>query len=286
MAQDPVTKPYWVALAGPYGAYLVVFFVVPFANVLVFSFSTYTPFQIALPEFTFDNYSRILDGFYIRIFLRTMKIGFYTTVATAVLSYPVAYYLARSSQRVLTVGLFLLITPLMVSTVIRVFGWIVILGRKGLVNETLVSLDLEPVRLLGTEGAVVIGLVQMFIPFMVLPLIASIDRISTNVEESALNLGANWYQMFARVILPLSVPGLISGCLLTYTLSISAFVTPALLGGARVRMAGQQIYEDLLATFNWPGGSALALVLVAITLAFLFVALRATARRGRLEAGR
>jgi ABC-type spermidine/putrescine transport system permease subunit I len=253
---------------------------------LVFSFSAYTPFQIALPEFTFDNYLRVLDGFYIRIFLRTMKLGLYTTVATAVLSYPVAYYLARSSQRALTVGLFLLITPLMVSTVIRVFGWIVILGRKGLVNETLVSLGLEPVGLLGTEGAVVIGLVQLFMPFMVLPLIASIDRISTNIEESALNLGANWYQMFARVILPLSVPGLISGCLLTYTLSISAFVTPALLGGARVRMAGEQIYEDVLASFNWPGGSALALVLVAITLAILFVALRATARRGRLEAGR
>ena len=280
------SRPYWAALAGPYGVYLIVFFIVPFVNVFVFSFYTYSPTQFAAPEFTLDNYVRILDGYYVRMFLRTMKIGLYTTVATAVLSYPVAYYLARSSQRVSTVGLFLLITPLMVSSVIRVFGWIVLLGRNGLVNDTLAVLGFEPVRLLGTEGAVVIGLVQLYMPFMVLPLIAAIERISPNIEEAALNLGANWYQMFLRIILPLSVPGLISGCLLTYTLSISSLVTPMLLGGGRVRMVGQQIYEDVLAVFNWPGGSAMALVLIVIVFVFLFYALRMTARRGRLEAGR
>ena len=280
------SKLYWLVLAGPYWVYLIFFFIVPFANIFIISFYTYSPTQFAIPEFTLDNYSRVLDDYYIGIFLRTMKLGLYTIVVTAVLSYPVAYYLARSSQRVKTVGLFLLVSPLMVSTVIRVFGWIVLLGRKGLVNESLVVLGLEPVRILGTEVAVVIGFVQLYMPFMVLPLMAAIERISPDIEEAALNLGANWYQMFVRTILPLSVPGLISGCLLTYTLTISGLVTPALMGGARVRMVGPQIYEDVLAVFNWPAGSAMSLVLIVITLLLLFYTLRMVARRGRLEASR
>src|SRR5215813_5522238 len=139
-------------------------------------------------------------------------------------------FLARARPRVLALGLFLLIMPLMVSTVIRVFGWIVILGRKGLLNQALLALGLEPVKLLYSETAVVIGLVNIFVPFMVLPIMASIERISPSLEEAAQNLGASWYGMFRRVILPLSLPGLISGCLLVYSLSISAFVTPALMG--------------------------------------------------------
>ena len=278
------SRPYWVALAGPYWIYLIVFFIVPFAYIFVISFYTYSPTQFAIPKFTLDNYVRMLDTYYVGIFLRTMKLGLYTVVVTAVLSYPVAYYLARSSHRVMSVGLFLLISPLMVSTVIRVFGWIVLLGRRGLVNESLVALGFEPVRILGTEVAVVIGFVQLYMPFMVLPLIAAIERISPDLEEAALNLGANWYQMFVRIILPLSVPGLISGSLLTYTLTLSGLVTPALMGGARVRMVGPQIYEDVLAVFNWPGGSAMSLVLIVITLVLLIYTLRRVARRGRLEA--
>ena len=280
------SRPYWVALAGPYWVYLIVFFIVPFAYIFVISFFTYSPTQFAIPELTLDNYIRMYDAYYIGVFLRTMKLGLYTVVVTAVLSYPVAYYLARSSHRVRSVGLFLLVSPLMVSTVIRVFGWIVLLGRRGLVNETLMALGIEPVRILGTEIAVVIGFVQLYMPFMVLPLMAAIERISPDIEEAALNLGANWYQMFVRIILPLSVPGLISGCLLTYTLTLSGLVTPALMGGARVRMVGPQIYEDVLAVFNWPGGSAMSIVLIVITLVLLIYTLRRVARRGRLEASR
>ena len=129
-----------------------------------------------------------------------------------VLGYPLAYCLARARPRWQAVGLFLLIMPLMVSAVIRIFGWIVILGRKGMVNQALVAVGLEPVKLLYSETAVVIGLVNIFVPFMVLPIMASIEHISPSLEEAAQNLGANWYQMFCRVILPLSLPGLISVC--------------------------------------------------------------------------
>jgi ABC-type spermidine/putrescine transport system permease subunit I len=276
-------RPVWAILVGPYALYLLVLLLVPFANVAWFSVHAYSPTKIMLPELTLANYAKIFDPYYARLFGRTLKLGLITTAICTVLGYPLAYFLARARPRVLTLGLFLLIMPLMVSTVIRVFGWIVILGRKGLINEALGALGLAPLKLLYNETAVVIGLVNIFMPFMVLPLMAAIERIPPNLEEAARNLGANWYQMFRRIILPLSVPGLISGCLLVYSISISAFVTPALMGGRRERMAGQQIYDEVLVSFNWPSASALALTLVLLTLVLLFSALYATRRTSRLE---
>ncbi len=276
-------KRYRTFLVGPYALFLLVLLVVPFANVALFSVHSYSPTRIVTSELTLDNYRKIFDPYYARLFGRTLNLGLITTVVCAILGYPLAYFLARAPPRVLTAGLFLLIMPLMVSTVIRVFGWIVILGRKGLINQALIGLGLEPVKLLYTDTAVVIGLVNIFMPFMVLPLMASIERIPPNLEEAARNLGASWHQMFLRTILPLSVPGLISGCLLVYSVSISAFVTPALMGSSRGRMVGQQIYDEVLVSFNWPSASSLALTLVLLTLILLFWALFATRRAGRRE---
>jgi ABC-type spermidine/putrescine transport system permease subunit I len=281
--QGVKARPVWAFLAGPYALFLLLLLIVPFANVALYSVHPYSPTKIVLPELTFDNYGKLFDLYYVRLFTRTLRLGLVTTVVCALFGYPLAYWLARARPRLQTLGLFLLIMPLMVSTVIRIFGWIVILGRKGLVNEALVGLGLEPVKLLYTETAVIIGLVNIFMPFMVLPLMAAIERIPPSLEEAARNLGANWSQMFLRTILPLSLPGLISGSLLVYSVSISAFVTPALMGSPRERMAGQQIYDEVLVSFNWPSASSLALTLVLLTLLLLFAALFATRRAGRLE---
>ncbi len=277
------TRPVWAFLTGPYALFLLLLLIVPFANVALYSVHPYSPTRIALPEFTSDNYRKLFDLYYLRLFARTLRLGLITTIVCTVAGYPLAYWLARARPRMQTIGLFLLIMPLMVSTVIRIFGWIVILGRKGLINQALVGLGLEPVKLLYTETAVVIGLVNIFLPFMVLPLMAAIERIPPSLEEAARNLGANWVQMFGRTILPLSLPGLISGSLLVYSVSISAFVTPALMGSPRERMAGQQIYDEVLVSFNWPSASSLALTLVLFTLLLMFAALFATRRAGRLE---
>jgi putative spermidine/putrescine transport system permease protein len=281
--QGVKARPVWAFLAGPYALFLLLLLIVPFANVALYSVHPYSPTKIVLPELTFDNYGKLFDLYYVRLFTRTLRLGLVTTIVCALFGYPLAYWLARARSQLQTLGLFLLIMPLMVSTVIRIFGWIVILGRKGLVNEALVGLGLEPVKLLYTETAVIIGLVNIFMPFMVLPLMAAIERIPPSLEEAARNLGANWGQMFLRTILPLSLPGLISGSLLVYSVSISAFVTPALMGSPRERMAGQQIYDEVLVSFNWPSASSLALTLVLLTLLLLFAALFATRRAGRLE---
>jgi ABC-type spermidine/putrescine transport system permease subunit I len=280
------TRPFWALLAGPYALFLLLLLIVPFANVALYSVHPYSPTRILLPELTTDNYAKLFDLYYVRLFGRTLRLGLVTTIACIVFGYPLAYWLARARPRLQTLGLFLLIMPLMVSTVIRIFGWIVILGRKGLVNEALAGLGLDPVKLLYTETAVVIGLVNIFLPFMVLPLMAAIERIPPSLEEAARNLGATWVQMFRRTILPLSLPGLISGSLLVYSVSISAFVTPALMGSPRERMAGQQIYDEVLVSFNWPSASSLALTLVLLTLLLMFAALYATRRSGRLERGK
>jgi putative spermidine/putrescine transport system permease protein len=277
------TRPIWAVLAGPYALFLLFLLLVPFANVAMYSFHPYSATKVFLPELTLDNYRKIFDLYYVRLFGRTLRLGLITMAVCVVLGYPMAYFLARARPRVQALGLFLLIMPLMVSTVIRVFGWIVILGRKGLINQALIALGLEPVKLLYGESAVVIGLVNIFIPFMVLPIMASIERIPRSLEEAAHNLGANWLQMFRRTILPLTLPGLISGCLLVYSLSISAFVTPALMGNSRERMAGQQIYDEVLVSFNWPGASSLALTLVLLTVVLMFGALFWTRRASRRE---
>jgi putative spermidine/putrescine transport system permease protein len=215
--------------------------------------------------------------------LRTLRLGLLCTVICAFLGYPVAYFLARAERRVAMIGLFLLVTPLMVSAVIRTFGWLVILGRRGLINSALDAIGLDRLPLLYNETAVVIGLVNVFLPFMVLPLMASIERINPALEEAARNLGASWLETFRRVIFPLSRPGLISGCLLVYSAAISAFVIPVLMGGARVRVVGRLIYDQLLISYQWPSASAIATLLVIATTSLSFIALAMTRRTSRRE---
>ena len=280
-------SPYWVLFVGPYGLYLLVFLVLPFANVALLSVYLHSPTKIAIAEFTTANYAKLWELYYANLFFRTLRLSLTVTVVCVALGYPLAYLLARARPRIMTLGLFLLIMPLMVSTVIRVFGWVVILGNEGLVNQALRRLGAgDGVRLLHTEGAVIIGLAQQSMPFMVLPLMASIERISPSLEEAARNLGASWGQMFTRTILPLSMPGLLSGALLVFSVSMSAFVTPALMGGRRSRMVGQQIYEEVLSAYNWPGAASLTIVLALLMLGLVGLALWASRRRARLETAR
>ena len=280
-------SPYWALFVGPYGVYLLVFLVLPFANVALLSVYLHSPTKIAIPEFTDANYAKLFELYYANLFLRTLRLSVVVTGVCVVLGYPLAYFLARSTSRIMTLGLFLLIMPLMVSTVIRVFGWVVILGSEGLVNQGLRLLSGgDGVRLLYTEGAVILGLAQQSLPFMVLPVMAAIERIPPSLEEAAENLGASWGQMFARIILPLSMPGLLSGSLLVFSVSMSAFITPALMGGRRVRMVGQQIYEEVLTAYDWPGAASLTIVLALLMLGLVGLALWASRRRARLETAR
>jgi ABC-type spermidine/putrescine transport system permease subunit I len=264
-APAPRTARAWL-LVGPGLLVLAALLLGPLLQILTVSLFTYSPTRIWIPEPTLANYRRLADPYYLAVSWTTVKIGLLTTLACIVLGYPLAYFLARTRSRLVGLYLFLLVTPLMVSSVIRIFGWLVILGRRGLVNSWVQKLGLgDGLDLLYNTPAVVTGLTELLLPFMVLPLMAAIENVHPSIEEAARNLGAGALHVFRRVIVPLSLPGLVSGCLLVYTVSISALVTPALMGGRRVRMLGNLVYDEVLTSLNWPFASAMAVVLLAVT---------------------
>jgi ABC-type spermidine/putrescine transport system permease subunit I len=262
------------ALVAPGLGILALFLFVPLALIVGLSVLTYSPTKIWLPVLTAVNYQKFFHPYYLGVMWTTIQIGLFTTAACAILGFPVAYFLARAPARWLGVWLFLLVTPLMVSSVIRIFGWLVLLGRRGLVNATLEAAGFRGVDLLHNVPAVVIGLTELLLPFMVLPLMAAIETIPRSVEEAARNLGANSLQLFWRVLLPLSLPGLVSGSLLVYTVAISALVTPALMGGRKVRMLGNLVYDEVLTSMNWPFAASIAVVLLIVTAAVMLGYLR------------
>ena len=228
---------------------------------------------------TLHNYATLADGYYARLFAGTLRIGLLVTLATAVLAYPLAYVLARAPGRLARLGMSLVFLPLMTSAVVAAFGWLLLLGRQGMVNALAGALGLPPMRLLFTEGAVVVAMIQLLLPYMILPLVASIERIPLALEEVTRNLGGNGLTIWRRVILPLSLPGLASGAILVFGVAISSLVIPAMLGGRAARMVGNEIYEHLLVSFNWPLAAALATLLMALALGLALLSL-AGLRRG------
>lgn len=259
MLTEPAT---W--LLAPALLFLLVFLVAPLMGVLQLSFFTHSATGLWLRELTVANYLQAFDGYYAEIFVRSIRIAGVSTLSCIILGYPLAYYLARCSPRALSIGIFLLIVPLMVSTVIRAFGWFIIIGKNGLINQALrgVSPHLW-IDVIYTEMAVIIGLVQLVLPMMVLPLMASIETIPIEVEEAAFNLGCGAWSLFRKVLMPLSTQGLISGSILCFSVSISVVVTSQLLGGRWGRMIGNEIYDQVITGLNWPFASALSVSLIA-----------------------
>jgi putative spermidine/putrescine transport system permease protein len=262
-----------LALAAPNALYLALVLLVPLGIVAAYSLFTYSATGVALPALTLRNYATLADPYFLRLIGRTAGIALKTTAICIVLGYPLAYALARASRTLAAFGFFLLLTPLMVSPVVRALGWFVLLDRNGIANTLLADFGFERQQLLFSEPTVLLGLSHLLLPFMVLPLIAAIERIPRNLEEAARNLGAGPIAVFRKVILPLSLPGLVSGAVLVYAEAASAYVLPALLGGRFVRMIGNEVYDALLVTYNIPQASMLTVTLVAFTLGIIGIAL-------------
>jgi putative spermidine/putrescine transport system permease protein len=221
--------------------------------------------ELYLPRLTTANYRRfLLDSYYQGILLGTLRIAAVTTALALLLGYPLAYLLARHTSRWRGVLLFLVIAPLMSGVIVRTYGWIVLLGREGTVNTLLGALGLTagPVQFLQTERAVVIALVHILLPYMVFPLFSSLAGQDLQLGQAAESLGAGRLRAFLEVTLPLSRTGIVIGCVLVFTLTAGAVVTPALLGGKNVQMLGTTIYELVLSTLNWPLAAAISSVLV------------------------
>ncbi len=269
-------------LLGPITLLYLLFLFAPISFFLAMSVFRYDAFELYVPAVTFDNFGRLVqDAYYRDIIWRTLRIALLTTIFSLILGYPLAYFLARTQSAFRGVLMFLVIAPLMSGVIVRTYGWIVLLGSQGTVNKTLLWLGVigEPLRILNSEVAVLIALVHILMPYMVFPLFSSLASQDRDVERAAGTLGAGRFRTFVEVTLPLSRTGILMGSALVFTLTAGAVVTPALLGGREVQMLGQQIYDLVLSTLNWPLASAVAFILVACQI--LIIGLYFRGGRGR-----
>lgn len=259
------------ALLLPLSAFLTVFFFLPAISLLVFSVMTQDARGVIGAPFTLEHYRRFFEtALYSKVLWNTLRISLTTALCAAVLGYPVAMVMVRAGPAVTRAITLIVIAPLIVSVVVRSYGWQLILGNgpTGLLNWVLLSLGLttSPVALLYTEMAVVIGSLHVFFPMMVLPLASALGKIDPALEPAARTLGAPWWSVFLRVTLPLSLPGLVAGFTLVFSLAASSYVIPAILGGTNALMLGNLIEQQIFAVYDWPFGATIATLLVGIVL--------------------
>ena len=262
---------------------VALFVLIPYLNIAVMSFRTPSPTAIYGPGFTIENYTRVLtDSLYLGLLKDTLLFAAATTSICLVVGFPVAFHLARTNSRwrgLLYAGV---LSPLLTGVVIRCFGWIVLLANNGLINQLLGLAGLGPYRLMYNPVGVTIALVHVFLPFMILPIMNSVQSIDPRLGEAARTLGASRARSFARVLLPLSMPGIQSGVILVFVLSASAYIIPMLLGGGQVSTMPTVVVQQLMGSLLWPFGATLALVLslTALALVGLFGALTRRSMRG------
>jgi len=221
-------------------------------------------------RFSIGNYTRLADTLYLRILAYSLGVGLATTIFTILIGYPLAYYIARAPTRQRSMLLFLILVPFWTNFIIRIYAWIMILRTEGFLNTLLLNLGLVnvPLDILYTPTAVLIGMAYEFLPFMVLPLYTSLEKIENAQLEAAADLGARPWRAFLRVTLPLSVPGMIAGSILVFIPAMGMFVVPDLMGGAKTVLVGNLIRNQFLVSRDWPFGAAASMLLMILTLAF------------------
>jgi putative spermidine/putrescine transport system permease protein len=258
----------WAVLAPPLAVALL-FFVGPLVYLFYVSVHTTSPSQLYGDMLTLQNYTAVLgDSFYLRIIQRTLGTAAVILGLCLIIGYPVAYFVALLPSRRRMIVLLLLLFPLMVSNVVRAYGWVAILGRRGVINTALRdagAIDV-PLDLLYSTEAVVVGLMTILLPYMVISIANTLSGLDPRYEEAAQSLGAGPVRTFVHVTLPLSTPGVASGMLLVFLLTLSAYVTITLLGGPRSKLLVSMIYDSVV-SFQWPRAAALAFILLAMALA-------------------
>lgn len=269
-------------LALPTILWIIIFFVLPLVIVLVVSFMTRTGGGMPELPFTVEHYERTLGIFSI-ILWRSIGLAALTMVICFIVGYPLAFFISTRQNRTFQqLCLFLVILPFWTNFLIRTYAWRILLGEEGVINVFLVNVGLitEPLQLLNTQFAVLVGLVYGFLPFMVLPIFASVERFDFKFVDAANDLGANDVRTFFRIVFPLTLPGVLAGCALVFIPSVGAFVTPDLLGGTKGLMIGNLINNQFGGSGNMPLGSALSIVMMVVVMLSLLVYVFANRQEG------
>jgi spermidine/putrescine transport system permease protein len=263
-------------LLTPVTIWLGLFFLIPLLLVLTYSFGTSGVYGGITLGFNPGNYLKVFDPLYLEIIVRTFVIAAITTVLCFALGYPLAYFIVFKGRRWRNVLILLVMVPFWTSLLIRAYSWVVILSGNGIANKTLQFLGIidEPATLIFTSQAVLMGMVYSYLPFMILPLYASLEKFDTRLKEAAKDLGASRWHTFWRVTFPLSMPGVIAGSILVFIPSAGEFVIPQLLGGSRTVMTGSLIQSQFGSARDWAFGSALSVMLAALLLAAILFYVR------------
>jgi len=263
-------RPYFLLLPG---LLLFTFFLIfPLYIVFENSLHEYSRLSGMLPSFSFVNYLKILgDSYYLEIAFRTINQAFFTSIFALILGYPIALFLIATTPRKRAIIILFVLSPLLISVIVRTFGWVIILGSNGLLVNTFQYFGIQMDPLLHSKSAVIIGLTNVLLPFMVLSIVTSLQTIDPAVELAASSLGASPFWVFMKVTFPLSIPGVVSGLLIVFSLASSSFVTPSLLGGSKLKVLSGLIYEQAMILQNWPFADALAVFLMVVVFAVIYI---------------
>ncbi|MHB2263797.1 ABC transporter permease [Aliihoeflea sp. PC F10.4] len=268
------------------GRQLVPILILPIllVNAISFLWPTFSLLRMSLNEpvaggairetLTLQTYIDVMtDGFYLELVWNSIYLCSIITIVTLILSYPIALFIHRADPKWRSILTLMVISPLLVSAVVRTYGWVIILGDQGLINAFLMNSGLveRPARLIFNNFGVVVGLIEILMPYMILSLMAGFGRLDPRLEEAAQSLGAKRFTTLRRVTIPLTAPGIALGCLLVFVLSISSFVTPKLLGGGRVFLLATEIYDQSIVLLNWPLAASLSMLVLVIFGAALVV---------------
>ncbi|MGF1694221.1 spermidine/putrescine ABC transporter permease PotB [Vibrio lamellibrachiae] len=253
--------------------WLTLFVLVPNLMIIVTSFLTRDEANLIDFTFTFNNYVRLMDPLYVKVVWHSFYMATVATLLCLAIGYPFAYLITKMPVHIRPIMLFLVIVPFWTNSLIRTYGLKIVLGTQGVLNKGLLALEIidKPMRIMYTESAVMIGLVYVLLPFMILPLYSTIEKLDKSYLEAAKDLGANKFQTFVRVILPLTMPGIIGGCLLVLLPALGMFYVADLLGGAKNLLIGNVIKSQVLNARDWPFGAATSIALTTAMAALLFL---------------
>ena len=258
-------------------SWLIFFVLIPNLLVLTVSFLTRDGSDFYALPFTLDNYANLFNPLYAQVVWNSLYMSGIATIICLLIGYPFAFMISKINPKYRPFLLFLVVLPFWTNSLIRIYGMKVFLGVKGVLNTMLMDMGIlsEPIRILNTEVAVIIGLVYLLLPFMILPLYSAIEKLDGRLLEAARDLGANAVQRFFRVIFPLTMPGIVAGCLLVLLPAMGMFYVADLLGGAKVLLVGNVIKSEFLISRNWPFGSAISIGLTILMALLIFVYYRA-----------
>ncbi|WP_283695066.1 ABC transporter permease [Clostridium perfringens] len=255
--------------AYPYVVWSAIFIVIPLLLIVFFSFTSKVDGRFV---FSFENFQRLFEPIYFTVFIRSIWLAVLSTVSCLILGYPIAYIISKLPIKRRNMLILLFILPMWMNFLLRTYAWMAILGRDGLINTLLGYIGIGPIKMLYTDGAILLGMVYNFLPFMVIPIYTVLIKIDKNLVNAAYDLGANKAQAFRKIILPLSIPGIISGITMVFMPAVSNFVIPSLLGGGKYMLVGNLIEQQFTTIGNWNFGSALSIfmmILILISMSFM-----------------